>query len=1181
MKKLMTVIAAVAMSFGLFADAPEAGTFYGTSFESLNVGSEGTTFDWLTAGWTYADGAENPALSSEDAQAVREACYKTGAARRDSAFFAPAGETNDQYLKLETGSNTLSKAVTAQMISEDGVVYFDQLVKFTGYEETPTLADGTKIAVWMSAIEEDATATPDPIVGETNLYVSVGNGLGETKNVLVDYTVQPDQWYRLTIKSIGPVFNSQLGFQIFINGEAVSTSDEYHGAAGGLSEKAKALYDKGQLFTAIDTESATLASVGFQGIGCVDDFVMSKDAPDFDQFVDVAATALDIIGAKVTLVTQGSTEIPLVAGKYTVKPGQKIVVTYGPNGAYVIKGAGYATYNVAADGSVTLVDDESDIEVNTAAVEITHEDESVEYFDNEDAVAALAADQLPVVNGDTVKFLETVEVLNEDASAFIYSFSPDTTIAVSAVEGVSKWDVFIGNTLDEEGITATANSLTYNAAIYPAKLITVSFDEADSSGAVGTFNFGGTQIAGTLIVDGAVTLPDEGTITLTGAGSLSTTTELIEAMFTTTDEGKAVYIDSMTEPGVYTAMLVDEAADVVEIVGGGKYKSLADALAAAQKGDELKLLDSIELTATTTVNADITLNLNGKTITGSWNTGIVGVGNREYIFELGASAVTVKGGTVSSTAANIGGFHTVGGTLTIAGDAVVDTAWRAVGVYNGATLNVAEGATLKTSNVDPTIMVIANGKKTTLNIDGIVQNTCSAETKAAADSPHNLDAAIMGNGNDTAADIVAMNIGATAQISATAAAGIYAPNAGTVTVADGAKITGFTYGIYAKSGNLVINGGAITATADTAVAPTAFNNGVNGQGYAVLLETGAAAGGYANNLVANIQGGKFTSTGAAVYNFDRSAAGDSPIAACISGGLFMDKPADALLVASTTAGYKAVWVKDTVATDYWTPGEEAITYNITYKNADGTAFIAWATGYTAPTTFTVAKEETLPVAGNIDLAVLGVGFNNWTNAENVVIETTAGQMADLVVFANIKQVLDPVTTDINEMDPKATPEEVNTAKETIEEAAEAIGGNVKPQDVTAWLKTFTTPPKATEIANAKSLDVSYQLGANSLFTAEPKAEVKTFAQATEAATGKVGYDMTFEIKGGTTATPADTEAVKTYIATLVQANEAVDFAGTAIAITPVVTVSGTTISAKVEIPSGKAAAFMKVATPAK
>ena len=57
--------------------------------------------------------------------------------------------------------------------------------------------------------------------------------------------------------------------------------------------------------------------------------------------------------------------------------------------------------------------------------------------------------------------------------------------------------------------------------------------------------------------------------------------------------------------------------------------------------------------------------------------------------------------------------------------------------------------------------------------------------------------------------------------------------------------------------------------------------------------------------------------------------------------------------------------------------------------------------------------------------------------------------------------------------------------------------------------------------------------------------------------------------------------MKAYIATLVQANEAVDFAGTAITIVPTVTVSDATISAKVELPADKAAAFMKVATPAK
>ena len=138
MKRLITLIGAVATAFGLYAADSFSISFEGAE-SAKGVDASAMTFtppspDWKWDGDTlnikaYGDGEMLP--------------YGTGAlARRDSSFVGEGD--NDNYLTLETGTNALTRAV-------GGNVFLDQLVKFTGFEEYQTnVVAGTKIAVWMS-----------------------------------------------------------------------------------------------------------------------------------------------------------------------------------------------------------------------------------------------------------------------------------------------------------------------------------------------------------------------------------------------------------------------------------------------------------------------------------------------------------------------------------------------------------------------------------------------------------------------------------------------------------------------------------------------------------------------------------------------------------------------------------------------------------------------------------------------------------------------------------------------------------------------------------------------------------------------------------------------------------------------------------------------------------------------
>ncbi len=85
-------------------------------------------------------------------------------------------------------------------------------------------------------------------------------------------------------------------------------------------------------------------------------------------------------------------------------------------------------------------------------------------------------------------------------------------------------------------------------------------------------------------------------------------------------------------------------------------------------------------------------------------------------------------------------------------------------------------------------------------------------------------------------------------------------------------------------------------------------------------------------------------------------------------------------------------------------------YTITYLNSDGSTFTAWATGYTAPASFS-NEVVNLPTSANIDFGVVGVQFNNWTNSEGTVVADTTGLEANLTVYANVSALVPPSGTE--------------------------------------------------------------------------------------------------------------------------------------------------------------------------
>lgn len=597
MKKLIALIGAVATAFGLYA----ASTPYAVSFEANDPGVSEGVFTPVN-GWTWGSSdALTLGVYAGDAYT-----YGTGAlARRDDKFI---DTDNLNYLKLETGTNALSRAV-------EGNLFLDQLVKFTGFEEYQTnVVAGTKIAVWMSGIEQEGTpavpgngepefiddldkpldeggyeqkpnpdyfagtpASDDYIAGETNLYITCAKVVGgkvEPVALKIAGNYKLDTWYRLTIKSLGSIYEAdptdavRAGFIVYIDGQQVAAvGDEAKSLIQYQTEmtsEAKGFMADGALFPAIDTTDATFATVGYQGIGAIDDIILDDQGPAFAQAIPVQIIFPD---------TEGN---PSIEVDYIDVGG--VHMTYP---CAVPAGTLITVYFKAVDGKKIM----SDLQPQQLTVTASTSTIDVSKVKVEDVVAKkngtedLAESELYTVLGalvenDTVETISTCNVTNGEA-VILYSFTPNTMITATA----AGWDVFVGNydMDDGEGGTIPApGMLTVSDDITANFTMNVGVEDEAQSWVI----FSGTAINGQLAItnglamtgaavtvgDGALlkaaTFTPGAAITLVGTGKFVTQTDLASAemggMIVDGDGNTVVPTANDPEAGWYTYALATE-----------------------------------------------------------------------------------------------------------------------------------------------------------------------------------------------------------------------------------------------------------------------------------------------------------------------------------------------------------------------------------------------------------------------------------------------------------------------------------------------------------------------------------------------------------------------------------------------------------------------------------------------
>ena len=297
MKKLMTMVGAATMAFGLFA-AEGLTLPLGASMDS----EEGYTVD---TGIMAAGMDSNWVTDAESDESLIKAYEESEALPHPSEIF---WTTQDQYLHVEaeqplyraiatpTGTTTdCLVPVDIATAERDGII-IDQLVKFSAFDAETEKIDveaGAKIAVWVKAGEEDDTKGTLQI---TTAALDRKFATAET-NIDTKIVVDTAKWHQLKIKTIKAAEIDETyvpGFTIQIDDTVLDCATDLFPTYDGYTPEAQKLIDEGKLFPSMvawtDSAASTLFGVAYKGTGEIDDVAVSAYVPPAPTTYTLAVT---------------------------------------------------------------------------------------------------------------------------------------------------------------------------------------------------------------------------------------------------------------------------------------------------------------------------------------------------------------------------------------------------------------------------------------------------------------------------------------------------------------------------------------------------------------------------------------------------------------------------------------------------------------------------------------------------------------------------------------------------------------------------------------------------------------------------------------------------------------------------------------------------------------------------
>lgn len=276
MKKLMTMLSAVAVAFGLQAASPYPS---GSSFNEEN---------WLeieaeTNLWTSLEGLSISTTPATFSAAVGAPDQFRDEDWKNNLEFK-RGLTDPTYRAIQLGEN----GVPVKQPLTNAVVV-DTLIKFTPYDvEDLASLDGTnaKLAVWVRELEgEDGAASSYQLMVTAGKWDSEKAALTRTDYACSSKFTDIDAWYRLTVKGIADVSDGYNipGFVVFVNGELVTSSEVKTDVSniGNLSNEAMGWNVNGGIFPSLISDDKTIQQVGFAGQGWIDDLSFTDVIPSW------------------------------------------------------------------------------------------------------------------------------------------------------------------------------------------------------------------------------------------------------------------------------------------------------------------------------------------------------------------------------------------------------------------------------------------------------------------------------------------------------------------------------------------------------------------------------------------------------------------------------------------------------------------------------------------------------------------------------------------------------------------------------------------------------------------------------------------------------------------------------------------------------------------------------------
>ena len=333
---------------------------------------------------------------------------------------------------------------------------------------------------------------------------------------------------------------------------------------------------------------------------------------------------------------------------------------------------------------------------------------------------------------------------------------------------------------------------------------------------------------------------------------------------------------SFTAAAGMTAQILDKDGNSVKA-----YSTLAEAVAAAQDGQTVRLLADVEQNAQLTIDKSITLDLNGKTIKISGYTAEKAQVSVKGNLTIQNSSEAQTGKICSDYTGTAGRVVSVenGGKLTIAGGTITTEGMSglsgsAVYIASGAEVNMTGGA----------VKVDAKRGNVAMNVKGSTGVFTMSGGSVIAEA---------GDGTETYITAISGSSGSTIQISAGTVSG---PQA-----------------LFARSSATTITGGSFTGSI------TVKNGSISGGTFDRALDKKACAAGYVpadnGDGTYGVEVGKFT-----VKVTSRTTGSDSPVANVAGGGSDITYAEGITVTASAISGYNFVgwFVNEYTGTPYST-----------------------------------------------------------------------------------------------------------------------------------------------------------------------------------------------------------------------------------------------------------------------